>query len=139
MNAKELLDMAGKNIEYDEWGFGDDNLLDLVLKEKKKATSSLYLLYEKEGEELPSRGNYSVLLDNNGNARCLIVTTNVIVLPFNEITADLAKLEGEGDLSLKYWQDVHTKFFQEELDEYNMKFDNSMKVVFEEFELIVKA
>lgn len=139
MNAKELLDMAGKNIEYDEWGFGDDNLLDLVLKEKKKATSSLYLLYEKEGEELPSRGNYSVLLDNNGNARCLIVTTNVIVLPFNEITADLAKLEGEGDLSLKYWQDVHTKFFQKELDEYNMKFDNSMKVVFEEFELIVKA
>lgn len=139
MNAKELLDMAGKNIEYDEWGFGDDNLLDLVLKEKKKATSSLYLLYEKEGEELPSRGNYSVLLDNNDNARCLIVTTNVIVLPFNEITADLAKLEGEGDLSLKYWQDVHTKFFQEELDEYNMKFDNSMKVVFEEFELIVKA
>ena len=139
MNVKELLDMAGLNIEYDEWGFGDDNLLDLVLKEKKKATSSLYLLYEKEGEELPSRGNYSVLLDNNDNARCLIVTTNVIVLPFNEITADLAKLEGEGDLSLKYWQDVHTKFFQEELDEYNMKFDNSMKVVFEEFELIVKA
>ena len=139
MNAKELLDMAGLNIEYDEWGFGDDNLLDLVLKEKKKATSSLFLLYEKEGEELPSRGNYSVLLDNNDNARCLIVTTNVIVLPFNEITADLAKLEGEGDLSLKYWQDVHTKFFQEELDEYNMKFDNSMKVVFEEFELIVKA
>lgn len=139
MNAKELLDMAGLNIEYDEWGFGDDNLLDLVLKEKKKATSSLYLLYEKEGEELPSRGNYSVLLDNNDNARCLIVTTNVIVLPFNEITADLAKLEGEGDLSLKYWQDVHTKFFQEELNEYNMKFDNSMKVVFEEFELIVKA
>lgn len=139
MNAKELLDMAGLNIEYDEWGFGDDNLLDLVLKEKKKATSSLYLLYEKEGEELPSKGNYSVLLDNNDNARCLIVTTNVIVLPFNEITADLAKLEGEGDLSLKYWQDVHTKFFQEELDEYNMKFDNSMKVVFEEFELIVKA
>ena len=139
MNAKELLDMAGLNIEYDEWGFCDDNLLDLVLKEKKKATSSLYLLYEKEGEELPSRGNYSVLLDNNDNARCLIVTTNVIVLPFNEITTDLAKLEGEGDLSLKYWQDVHTKFFQEELDEYNMKFDNSMKVVFEEFELIVKA
>ena len=139
MNVKELLDMAGLNIEYDEWGFGDDNLLDLVLKEKKKATSSLYLLYEKEGEELPSRGNYSVLLDNNDNARCLIVTTNVIVLPFNEITADLAKLEGEGDLSLKYWQDVHTKFFQEELDEYNMKFDNSMKVVFEEFELVVKA
>jgi len=133
-------DNSLKDTEYEAWGFGDDTdkLLSLVLQGIKKATSSAYDLYFIEGEEepLPRSGEYSVLLDSKDKAICIIKTVRTAVVPFNEMTQEEAAKEGEGNLSLKYWQDIHKKFFTEELKEYNLNFSQNMKVVFEEFEVV---
>ena len=123
----------------DKWHFeitesACNYLLDLVLKGKKRATSSAYDGYE-DDEEMPKVGELSVITDWDGNPRCVIKTTNIIILPYKDITFDLAKLEGEDD-SLDSWRKNHEHFFKEEGLELGYEFNENMKVIFEEFEVV---
>ena len=135
MTAEEMWKRAGLRGEYDAWSFGDDadGLAALVLSGRKCATSSAFPVYEAEDEPLPEPGEYNIILDGNDEAVCIIQTRFVTVLPFCEVTEEMAAKEGEGDCSLSYWQQVHVPFFTEELAEVGQTFDDSMKVVFEEF------
>ena len=129
-----------RNTEYEAWSFGvdPDHLLSLVLSGKKTGTSSAYPLYELENEPLPKIGEYSVILDSKDNAKCIVQTTNVEIIPFKDITAIHALKEGEGDLSLEYWKDVHYSFFTKCMEENGLKFSSDMMVVFEEFKVVYK-
>ena len=82
------------------------------------------------------RGDYCIITDWAGKAKCIIRNMNVSLLPFAHITAEMAAKEGEGDLSLDYWIKVHIEFFTEECEEAGKKFNEEMFVVFEEFELV---
>jgi uncharacterized protein YhfF len=44
----------------------------------------------------------------------------------------------EGDKSLKYWRDVHKKYFTKELKEIGKEFNEDMLVVCEEFDVVEK-
>lgn len=122
------------------WSFGveADLLARLVVIGEKTATASAYPLYELENETLPTIGAYSVILDSNDNAICIIQTEKVTVVPFDEVTAEHAYKEGEGDKSLGFWRKVHEKFFTECLNEAGLKFTPKMKVVCEEFSVVYK-
>ena len=121
--------------EYESWAFGDDAdaLANLVLHGIKTATASAYPLYELNGEELPQVGEYSVILDSADNAVCIIRTEKVFTVPFRDVDERQAWKEGEGDRSLAYWREVHARFFKECLEEAGQRFDDTMKVVCEEF------
>ena len=129
-----------KDCEYESWAFGmeADMLANLVLIGEKTCTSSAYPLYAFAGEELPKAGEYSVILDSKDNAVCVIETTNVAIVPFSQATADYAYKEGEGDKTLEYWKEIHTKFFTNEMRSVGLEFDDDMKVVFEEFRVVGK-
>ncbi|MDZ4132113.1 MAG: ASCH domain-containing protein [Dethiobacteria bacterium] len=140
-----LATKAGKALfrqaTYSVWHFGAtsevaDKLALLVLEDKKKATSSAFWLYEYENEAVPAKGDFSVITDWAGKAKCIIRNTNVSLLPFADITAEMAAKEGEGDLSLDYWKKVHIEFFTKECEDAGDKFTEDMLVVFEEFELV---
>ncbi len=121
--------------EYDAWAFGDDpnTLAQLVLDGTKTATASAYCLYELAGEELPKAGEYSVILNTQGEPVCIIRTEKVFVVPFCEVDEKQAWKEGEGNRSLPYWRQVHKRFFQNELAVVCKEFDENMLVVCEEF------
>ena len=127
--------------EYEAWAFGcdADELARLVLEGKKTATASVYAVYEPEGEPLPVEGEFSVILDSGDQAVCVIRTTKVYVSPFDEVSAEHAYKEGEGDRSLAYWRKVHQEFFQEELNGVGLNFSDDMQVVCEEFEVVYKT
>lgn len=110
-------------------------LLDLVLKGQKKATASSVIGYQIEGGEIPKEGNLSVITDWDGNPKCVIKTTRVRIIPYKDITHDIAKLEGEDD-NLESWRKNHEKFFTEEGNELGYQFSEDMEVIFEEFEVI---
>lgn len=143
MTGKELWNAFIKNknmddCEYDAWAFGEkaDLLARLVADGEKTAISSAYPLYELENEALPTKGEYSVILDSKGNAVCVIRTTKVFVCPFCEITEEFACKEGEGDKSLAYWKAVHESFFADAMKSAGLTFSDDMKVVCEEFEVV---
>lgn len=145
MTGKELWEafVANNDIEdcgYEAWSFGveADLLAHLVATGVKTATASAYPLYALENEPLPTEGAYSVVLDSADNAVCIIQTQKVTVVPFNEVTAEHAYKEGEGDKSLDFWREVHEKFFTECLNEVGQEFTPDMKVVCEEFIVVYK-
>ena len=125
-------------LSYTAWSFGvvPDKLAALVVAGTKQATTSLYDLYAVDQEPLPMVGGYSVILNSKEEAVCIVQTTKVTILPFQDVTEEMADIEGEGDRSLAYWRDVHLEFFQEEAKTIGKTFDESMFVVFEEFQLV---
>ena len=141
MTAEEMYEQCFGNSEgCDSWAFGDkaDELAELVVQGIKTATSSAYDLYRVDNEPLPEAGEYSVILDSHGGARCIIKTTKVYVTAFDKVSESHAYMEGEGDRSLVYWREVHEKFFTDCLKEAGLSFDPMIKVVCEEFEVIYK-
>jgi len=117
------------------WSFGvtpeqADELLELVLTGVKTATASAYADYEAQDEPLPHAGSLSIVLDSRGVPRALLQTTAVEVRAFDEVDAEHAYLEGEGDRTLDYWRRAHRKFFSAD-----RHFDPQMQVVLERFEL----
>ena len=143
---QEYLKTIGESSEstnkvYTSWCFGGandvaDELARLVLKGEKKATTSLYCLYDIDGEALPKAGDLGIVTDSNDVPQCIIETKKVIVIPFCDVTKDFAFKEGEGDKTLEYWKRVHINFFNEELKGLNKKFTDDMSVVCEEFEVV---
>ena len=114
MKAEEFWKKSGLTGTYEAWAFGDapDKLADLVRKGVKTATCSSYDLYLRENEPLPKAGDYSVILNSNREAVCIVKTIKVYVTAFDQVTAEHAYKEGEGDKSLEYWREVHVDFLK---------------------------
>lgn len=124
--------------EYEAWAYGDDpdTLAELTRAGVKTATAGAGPLYELEGEPLPRAGEYSVILNSRDEAVCVIRTTKVYTVPFDQVSAEQAYREGEGDRTLAYWRRVHEDFFRRELAEAGQTFSPEMPVVCEEFEVV---
>ena len=124
----------------EQWHFENNEkaaneLLNLVLQGKMKATSSAYIVYELEGLAIPKIGDQSIITYFDGTKGCLIETTDVKIIPYNELTYDIIKLEGEDD-NLESWKYNHEKFFKEDGRLYGYEFSEDMLVVFEIFDVI---
>jgi uncharacterized protein YhfF len=150
--AKEFwikyLEAIGENLDTTNkvstaWYFCDNQkdameLAQLVKSGIKKATASLYYLYNRAKEPLPKEGEFSVIVDYFGEPQCIIKTTKIDIVPFKNVTEEFAKAEGEGDKSLKYWREVHRDYFTRELKDIRKEFSEEMEVLCEEFELVYK-
>ena len=113
-----------------KWKFGIDNdkLIELVLSNKKRATSSLYI----DDNKLPIIGEKSIICYDNDTFACIVKTIDYKIMKFSEMTEEFARLEGEGDLSLNYWKNVHYDFFKS----IEPSFNDESKIIFEIFEIV---
>ncbi|WP_299835235.1 ASCH domain-containing protein [uncultured Tenacibaculum sp.] len=109
---------------------------ELVVKGIKKATATSLWWYKKNNEQLPKVGDQYIVTDWNGNAKAIIETTKVEQVPYNKITPEFAKTEGEGDKSLDYWKRVHEAYYKREMEPHGDKFDENMIIVCEYFKTI---
>ncbi|WP_414718328.1 ASCH domain-containing protein [Thaumasiovibrio subtropicus] len=66
---------------------------------KKTASCSLKQAYLIENEPLPEVGRLTVVLNWAQEPVCIVRLTQVSTAPFNEVTEDFARAEGEGDAS----------------------------------------
>jgi len=128
----------GAGEDYEAWAYGDqpDLLAELTRAGTKTATASAGIWYESGEEPMPRAGEYSVILNSRGEAVCVTRTTRVYTVPFDQVSAEQAWREGEGDRSLAYWRQVHEAFFQAELAQAGLTFTPDMPVVCEEFEVV---
>lgn len=114
-----------------------NELLSLVLAGVKTATTSCLLGYQAADERIPEVGDLSIVTDWDGNPACVIETTNVTILPFNEMTFDICKGEGEDDC-LQSWQTTHFEIFTNEGKELGYTFAWDSSVVFEDFNVVYR-
>lgn len=129
------------NEPFQVWYFGlgtedAEELANLVLAGKKRATASLVWEYEDKPEDAPILSGYSVVTDYAGNPKCVLRTTELRVLPFDEVDAEFAFDEGEGDQSLDYWRAVHWDYFSQRCAEIGKEPSLEMPINCERFELL---
>lgn len=126
---------------YEAYHFDDneadaDALANLVLKEEKRATAGLLWSFEAAKKPLPREGVFSVVTNWRSEPLCVIETTEVSVIPFEEVGDCFAAREGEGDKSLEYWRKVHWSYFERECRRIGKSPSLRMPVVCEEFSLV---
>ncbi|GAA0330646.1 ASCH domain-containing protein [Morganella psychrotolerans] len=117
------------------WPFGDspelaDELAALVIHGQKRASCSSLNSFIQEGVK-PEIGGYSIILNGSNVPVCVIRTISMQLVRFCDVTSAIAAAEGEGDLSLSFWQREHQAYFTRE-----GSFSPEMELIFEEFTLI---
>jgi len=129
----------GRGFIAEGWGDGPemaDELGALIAQGTKTATCSSVWEWEAEGQTPPGPGTLTIVLDGKGGPLCIVETVEVTVRRYNEVDADFARAEGEGDLSLDYWRDAHRRFFTRTLGKIGREFSEEMPLVCERFQII---
>ena len=130
------------NVPPPAWSFGDspelaDELLALVLAGTKTGTATLVWEFEQAGEAIPTKGDVSIVLDGRGRPAALIRTRSVTVVPFDQVTAEHARSEGEGEATLESWRRDHEAVWRRTTPEG--VFSHHAPVVCERFQLLYPA
>lgn len=128
-----------KTYIFEGWGDGPemaDELGALIAAGTKTATCSSLWEWEAEGESTPDPGLITIVVDGSGRPLGIVETTEVTIRKYNEVDADFAREEGEGDLSLEYWREAHREFFSRYLPKIGKEFSEDMPLVCERFRLI---
>ncbi|MEO0466235.1 MAG: ASCH domain-containing protein [Pseudomonadota bacterium] len=111
-----------------QFKFGDspklaDRLAGLVVAGVKTGTCSAAV----HGPDT-SVGEKQVCLSGTGVPVCVIETLSMTTMSFEAVTPEMAALEGEGDLSYRFWRDGHIAYFKRE-----KTWAPDMDVIFETF------
>ena len=122
-------------------GWGDspelaDELGALIVQGTKTATCSALWEWESEGNPIPEEGYITIALDGRGEPLFVVETIEISFQKYNEVDADFARAEGEGDLSLNYWRAAHKNYFSRVLRKIGKEFSEDMPLVCERFRVI---
>ena len=109
----------------------------LILGGKKTGSFTALDSFIIDNEPLPKAGSNYVVADWNEVPLCIIQTTKVTILPYNQITWEMAEKEGEED-SFESWKESHNEFFEYDAEIMGYEFKPDIPVVFEEFKVIYK-
>ena len=117
------------------WQMGDspelaNALADLIIRGLKTASCGSLASYQHE-EFAPRMGSYNIILNGKDEPVCVIRLVSMQLVRFCDVTAEYARKEGEGDLSLAYWRKEHQRFFTRE-----GYFSEDMELIAEEFEVV---
>jgi uncharacterized protein YhfF len=115
-----------------------EELLLLYLQGKKTAGSGLVRDYEMAGDDLPKLGNYWIILDSKEKPRCIVKTIKVVTHAFKDVPEEVAKAEGEGDLSIDFWRKAHRDFFTPYLTDLGIENLDEAKIVTEFYQVVFK-
>lgn len=113
-----------------------NELGELVLAGTKRATAALLWGLEAEGKRPPVPGDLSIVTTWSGEPLCIIETCSVQLLAFDEVDAEFAAAEGEGDGSLRYWRDEHWAYFSRECARIGREPTPAMTVLCERFAVV---
>lgn len=140
LSVKDLMmnlidDIKKKYPDAQAWSIGDNpdmanQLADLVIKGIKTASCGSLASFLTEAFP-PKIGSYNIILNGQGIPVCIIRMIAMYLIRFSDVTEELARKEGEGDLSLEYWQKEHKAFFTRE-----GSYSDDMELVAEEFKVI---
>jgi len=113
-----------------KWKFAVDNnrLINLVLQGKKVATTDIY-----DKNHSSSINEFSFIINDEGEEVCLIKTKEIHIMPFGQMTWDLAKLEGEFE-NLEDWKKQHFSLYKN----LDSSFNENTYIEFEIFEVVEK-
>jgi uncharacterized protein YhfF len=124
-------------------GYGDSEelsseLLALIRSGRKRAGTGLLWAYQHDGQHIAQTGDIEIVVDH---LNVPVMVTRVVsseMMAFNQVTAEYAALEGEGDGSLAYWRKAHCNFFCRECKRIGREPTETMPVICTVFEVVLE-
>jgi uncharacterized protein YhfF len=110
-------DRPSRYVESFSFGFTPEDASEialLVLEKTKTATGSPLWSYEADGKPMPTTGDHWVVMNGSGDTVCIIRTTDVTIIPFDEVAEDYARAGGEGDRTLATWRGMYWRYIVSE-------------------------
>lgn len=120
---------------FEARGFAGTERLAALLAGKKTAAFFSFATFAIDNEELPVSDEYYIVLGANKEAACVIKTTAVQILPYNQVAWEMAAREGE-DSTLEEWRERARENLEEEGAVVGFEFSPDIKLVYVEFEVV---
>lgn len=130
-------DKCAGDLCFEAKGFVGDELVSLVLGNKKTAFFSSWATFAIDQEPLPVSGELYVVLDRSDTPRCVIEIETVNIIPFNEVTWGMAQQEGE-DQNIEEWRERKQEYLEDEGAVLGFEFTPDIKLVFQTFKVVYK-
>lgn len=127
---------------FDVFHFGSGAMMaaklgHLVVKGKKRGAAGWVRFHEKTNTLIPEVDGISIVTDGFGLPLCVIKTVSVEKVRFRDVTAQMALIEGEGDLTLEGWKRSHLEYWQNyDSQQINEDFSDEEFIYFETFKVI---
>jgi uncharacterized protein YhfF len=77
-----------------------------------------------------------LILDGALDNFLIIQTTEVTIVPYEDVSSEFAYDEGEGDRSLDYWRQAHWSYFSRRCGHIGRKPTPTMLVICERFRVV---
>jgi len=128
--------------DADRWKAGWKALADakeiaqLVLAGTRIATGTVLLARETDRKPVPTAGDFSIVTLGGDDPVCVIETTDVRTIPFDEVTADYAWDGGELDRSLASWRDMYWRYIERECRRLAVEPDAKTPLLMERFRVV---
>ncbi len=133
---REDASYAGE-LQFENTGAVGQTQLLLLLSGKKTALFSPFDFYVINRLPLPLTGAFYLVVDSTREPECIIELTDVQVLPFGEVTWEMAQLEGE-DADFDAWKDKQREYLEEEAALSGFDVNAETKLLFEKFRVVYR-
>lgn len=108
----------------------------LVLSGTKTATGGLVWSYEADGKALSRPGDRWVVLAGPDEPVCVIETTSVEVIPYDEVPEEYAWEGGEGDRTLADWRRMYWEMIVTECERIGREPSPEAPLAMERFRVV---
>ena len=110
----------------------------LVLNGTKTASGSLLWTYEAEGSRPPEPRDLGVVTNGHDDPVCILETTEVQVIPYDEVGEEWAIDGGEGDQTLASWRRIYWDFIVSECAKIGREPSKKAPLVMERFRVVYR-
>lgn len=126
-------------VESFSFGFTPEDargIAPLVLSGTKTATGSVLWSYEADKKPLPVVGDLWIVTVGGDAPVCIIQTTDVRIIPFDEVSEDYAWDGGEEDRSLATWRVIYWEYITRECERLGLTPTPKAPLVMERFRVV---
>ncbi len=111
----------------------------LVLAGTKTATGSVLWASQADRKPIPTAGDFSIVTLGGDDPVCVIETTDIRTIPFDEVTADYAWDGGEGDRSMAGWREMYWNYVERECRRLALEPTAKTPLLMERFRVVYAA
>ena len=135
--CRDMEERCAGDISFDSRGITNDAQIALILSGRKTALFTSYPSYSIDNEILPVSGELYLVLDRGGNPQCVIELESVNIIPFNEVTFEMAEREGQ-DANIDEWRERTRENLEDEAAVLGFNVTPDIRLVFQTFRVVYK-
>ncbi len=134
-------DLPTRYVEASTFGFTKrdaSEIAALIIKGVKTATGTVLWSYEADGDPIPQVEDHWIVNDGDGKPICIIQTTDVSIIPFDEVPEIYAYEGGEEDRSLETWRPMYWQYILSECQRIGREPHEKAPLVMEHFAVVYR-